>query len=77
MRLLMMALLGFLFAGCQTLYVHPTKSAADFEPDKFDCQTVAEQSAYNVGQAGNFWWINNRVHQCLQAKHGWRKQQTP
>lgn len=79
MRRLTMPLLGFfgfILVGCQTTYVHFTKTAADFEQDKFDCQTVAEQSAYNVGQAGNFWWINNRVHQCLQSKHGWRKQQT-
>lgn len=67
-------LLGVLLAGCQTLYVHPTKTAADFESDRFDCQSMAEQSAYNVGQAGNYLWINTRVHQCLQAKHGWSKQ---
>jgi hypothetical protein len=70
-----MVFLGLLFAGCQTTYVHPTKTAADFQRDKFDCQTIAEHSAYSVGQAGDFWWINNRVHQCLQAKHGWRKQE--
>jgi hypothetical protein len=69
-------LLGFLLAGCQTNYIHPSKTAADFESDRFDCQSIAEQSAYNVGQAGNYLWINSRVHQCLQAKHGWVKEGT-
>ena len=72
-RILLLACLALSFVGCQVMYHHPTKTADDFERDKFDCQTVAEQSAYNVGQAGNFWWINSRVNQCLQAKHGWRK----
>lgn len=67
-------IVGLFLTGCQTHYVHPTKPAAEFERDKFDCQEIADQAAYNVGRAGDYLWINSRVHQCLQAKHGWVKQ---
>ena len=66
-------LFGLMLAGCApTLYVHPSKNAADFEKDRYDCQLEAEQSAYNLGATGNVFLIRDRIQQCLQAKHGWR-----
>ena len=61
-----------MLVGCQTNFVHPSKNAADFEQDKYDCRVEAEQSAYAAGQAGNGFWLRNRISYCLQAKHGWR-----
>ena len=66
-------LLCLMFVGCApTIFVHPSKDAADFEKDHYDCQVEAEQSAYNVREAGNPFWIIPRIKTCLQAKHGWR-----
>jgi len=48
MHLTITMLVGLLRAGCQTLYIHQTKNAADIESDKFDCQSIAEPSAYNM-----------------------------
>ena len=65
-----------MITGCApTRYVHPTKNAADFEQDKYDCTVEAEHSAASSGQAGNYIWIANRAKYCLQAKHGWRPEQ--
>ena len=62
--------------GCAPkLYVHSTKNAADFDRDKFDCQQVATQNAYQMGMAGNMFWIADQMQQCLEMKHGWVEQQ--
>lgn len=56
------------------LYVHSTKNATDFNRDKFDCQQVATQNAYQMGMAGNPFWIASQTQECLVMKHGWVEQ---
>jgi hypothetical protein len=61
--------------GCaRTVYTHPTKTTADFERDKYDCEKVAEQSAANWGSPGNPFMIVSEMKRCLELKHGWTPQ---
>src|SRR5262245_2649734 len=64
-------LLPLVVACAPTVFVHPTKTAADINKDKYDCQRDAEQSAYQMGLKGNPFWISDTMKQCLMDKHGW------
>jgi len=59
--------------GCaQTRFCHPTKSAADFEREKYDCENIAYQKASDFGAKGNPLIIADEIKRCLQLKYGWR-----
>lgn len=74
-RLLLLLTAIIVVSGCTPrLYVHPTKDARDFNRDKYDCQQVATQNAYQMGMAGNMFWIADQMQQCIEMKHGWVEQ---
>ncbi len=72
MRFLVIFFAMLALAGCaRKVYVHPTKTAADFNRDKYECQQSATQNAYQMGMAGNPFWIADQTNQCMEMKHGW------
>ncbi len=61
-----------LLTACgMTYYNHPTKPVSAFNADKYDCQKDAQQAAYHMGLAGNPFYINSQIKDCLENKHGW------
>ena len=60
-------------SGCAAppTYYHPTKSAADFERDKYDCEQDAYQKTNNVGAAGNPILARDYHRDCMVRKHGY------
>jgi hypothetical protein len=75
MARLLLVLTALALSSCASkVYVHPTKDATDFNRDKYDCQQVATQNAYQMGMAGNMFWIADQMQQCLEMKHGWVEQ---
>ena len=66
---LLIALL--LLAGCaQKMYTHSSKTAADFERDKYDCEITTTQHARMQGLDPMF-AAPMEMDRCLKAKHGW------
>ena len=75
MTRLLLLLAALALSSCAPkVYVHSTKDATDFNRDKYDCQQVATQNAYQMGMAGNMFWITDQMQQCLEMKHGWVEQ---
>jgi uncharacterized protein YceK len=61
-----------LLTGCATtVFEHDTKTAAEFDKDLYDCQTVAKQRTADSGYAGNVFIENDETKECLIRKHGW------
>jgi hypothetical protein len=59
--------------GCTpTVFVHPTKNAADFERDKYECSLVATQFAANFGASGDPIMILGEMKRCLEFRYGWK-----
>lgn len=75
MARLLLLFIAFALSSCAPkVYVHPMKGESDFNRDKYDCQQVATQNAYQMGMAGNMFWIADQMQQCLEMKHGWVEQ---
>ncbi len=70
-RLLFLPLALFVSGCAPTLYCHPSKTQADFDREKYDCEKVAEQSAANWGSKGNIFMIADEMNKCLRLKYGW------
>jgi hypothetical protein len=66
--------------GCSSIsptWYHPSKSAQDFEQDKYDCKGIAEQRAYNRGgqrYASNPLIVNSEWRDCMRIKYGWKSE---
>ena len=76
-RILIIVTTGSLMflGGCASkVFVHDTKSAEQFERDRYDCQMVATQYTANLGFAGNPLIIRDETAKCLTIKYGWREQ---
>ncbi len=73
MTIKIVALLAIItLAGCvTTIMEHPTKSTAQFNADLLDCETAAEQRAYNLGSPNNIFMIPGFTQECLEKKYGW------
>ena len=64
--------LCLILAGCaDTIMIHPTKTTDQFDADLYDCETAAEQRAYNMGSPNNIFMIPGFTRECLEKKHGW------
>ena len=64
--------LCLILAGCATTIMeHPTKGPNQFDADLFDCETAAEQRAYNLGSPNNIFMIPGFTQECLEKKYGW------
>lgn len=64
-------------AGCaQTQWTHPTKTQADFNRDKFECENEAAAYARDWGVGGNPMTIGRRTKECM-ASRGYVLQRTP
>ncbi len=62
----------FLLGGCASgRWTHPTKTAEDFERDKYECEKIAEQSAANWGSQGNIFMMVREMRRCLELKFGY------
>ena len=70
---LIFVLCVFVLGGCATTYCHPTKTAADFERDKYDCEGVGVQRTHQWGLSGNPLIIADEMKRCLEIKHGWQR----
>jgi len=73
MKILLVVILILLTGCAKTIYVHPTKTASDFNRDKYDCRLVTAADAANWGAAGNPFLIAMNMGECLELKHGWIK----
>ena len=62
----------FFMVGCATTFTHPTKTQADFEQDKYECERIAVQYAADMGAEGNPLIISEQMSRCLQLKYGWQ-----
>ncbi len=74
-KLVMGTVIGLmLFVGvcAQTTYVHDTKNARDLERDKYKCRQIAHQSAANMGESGDPFYIRDEIKRCLINKYRWR-----
>lgn len=61
----------FGFVGCRKrLYVHPTKTAKEFEREKFECRNESAAYAKNMGFDPVIHAMSGGVEECLQAR-GW------
>lgn len=69
----LVAIAAALIAGCaaQPTYYHPTKTQADFERDKYDCEQDAMQRAANAGSPNNPFLIPGYHRDCMIRKHGY------
>lgn len=74
--LVMVALISL--AGCVTTkWVHPTKSSNDFQKDRYECEGIAQQRAYNMGgprYAGNPFILAEEMGNCMKYHQGWNKE---
>jgi len=72
MPVLLILLVALALSSCSPkVYTHPTKTTQDFNREKYDCQQSATQNAYQMGMAGNVFWITEQMQQFLQMKYGW------
>lgn len=60
-------------------FVHPTKSAQQFEEDKYDCEQQATQYVANRGfSTASFgvdpFMVRDETVRCLKIKKGWREE---
>jgi uncharacterized protein YceK len=68
----LMVVLVPLLAGCgKTIWYHPTKTEADFQRGKYECEKIAEQSATNWGSKGDPFMMYQEMMRCMQSKFGW------
>ena len=70
MNKIIMSLMVML-TGCATtpqVWNHPTKTAEDFERDKYECLKDGEQHAANYGFHANPFIIADRAKLCMKAK---------
>lgn len=78
MRIWMVVALTTALAGCAPLvFTHPTKTATDFERDKYECEGEAMQRARAFGDPGNPFIIRDEIVRCLEIKHGWKAAPAP
>lgn len=67
----LVAAVSVILAGCVPMvYVHPTKTQAEFAADKYQCTGEANAYATNVGAPGNPFIVVDRTRECL-ALRGW------
>lgn len=72
LRCVLAIVMVFSFIGCATTtFMHPTKTAQDFERDKYDCTQEAVRYADAMGASGNPLIISEQIDACMQAKYGW------
>ena len=62
--------------GCaRTVYLHDTKSAADFARDQYECQIAVAQHATMQGLDPFLAQVvGDDMARCLSLRHGWRVQ---
>ena len=59
----------FCLVGCEKLlYVHPTKTAQDFERNQDDCRKEFPIYATNMGFAPVIHVTNSGIDECLRAR---------
>ena len=63
----------FLLTGCHTIYYHDYKSTADFEQDKYECETIAYSRSAAQGYGSNPFIVMDATKECLERKYGWRR----
>jgi len=71
--ILLLSVIGLLFSCAGGYYCHPTKTAQDFERDKYDCEGIGVQRAHQWGFSGNPFIISDEMERCLMIKHGWTR----
>lgn len=63
---------ALLLTGCvKTAWVHPSKSASDFQQDRYECEQTATQAACNWRACGNPFVIADELKRCLHLRYGW------
>ncbi len=68
---LIVLVIVFAFVGCgKRLYVHPTKTAQEFEREKYECQNESAAYARNMGFDPVIHAMSGGIVECLQAR-GW------
>lgn len=73
MKILTILLGIFVLSGCaKTMLVHDYKTTADFNRDKYDCESDAARYAASLGDPMNFLIIQERQVECMTLKHGWK-----
>ena len=52
-------------------YKHPNKTEADLQRDKYECETISNQRASDMGLAGNIFTVAAEMEKCMTIKFGY------
>ena len=73
MKIIYLLFIVLLLQGCQTIYIHPSKTQEDFARDKYECEQIATQYSANYNAQGNPFIIAGEIKRCLEQKFGWQR----
>jgi len=73
-KIIYLLVVVIIISGCATTqWQHPSKTASDFEKDKYECMNQGVESTHQWGDSGNPFIIFSEAEKCLQYRYGWKK----